>query len=73
MNNMNHQRSFDFDDEPQMIKLDIENGQRPRGGRREIKPISESQLNMFACLVAAGIGALAVVGLVITFFVLALK
>lgn len=36
MNNYNHPppRSFDFDDEPPMVKLDFEanNGERPRGG-----------------------------------------
>ncbi|EGT39031.1 hypothetical protein CAEBREN_04346 [Caenorhabditis brenneri] len=81
MNNYNHppQRSFDFDDEPQVVKLDLEAnrsaGGRPRGGsgRRELQPISENTLNMFACLVAATIATLAIIGLVITFFVLALK
>uniref|UniRef100_A0A8R1DE29 Uncharacterized protein n=1 Tax=Caenorhabditis japonica TaxID=281687 RepID=A0A8R1DE29_CAEJA len=71
MNNYN-QRSFDFDDEPHAVKLDLEEN-RPKGGRRDIKPISEHTLNMFACLTAAVIGTLAVIGLIITVFVLALK
>uniref|UniRef100_A0A1I7TP61 Col_cuticle_N domain-containing protein n=1 Tax=Caenorhabditis tropicalis TaxID=1561998 RepID=A0A1I7TP61_9PELO len=83
MNNYNQpppHRSFDFDDEPQMVKLDLEANRvgtsgRPRGGsgRRELQPLSENTLNMFACLVAATIATLAIIGLVITFFVLALK
>ncbi|CAP39618.1 Protein CBG23405 [Caenorhabditis briggsae] len=81
MNNYNHppprRQSFDFNDEPQMVKLDLELNKdgRPRGGseRRELQPLSENTLNMFACLVAATIATLAIIGLVITFLVLALK
>ncbi|CAB3396916.1 unnamed protein product [Caenorhabditis bovis] len=70
MDKNNHNRRFDDNDELPQVRLSLG---EPTGHRKRFEPLSESALNLYALIIAATIGILGLLGLVIAVIILAYK